>query len=154
MKVTIPHDYDPLNDRDYMNPVMLAYFRDLLEKELEQIKSVMDSAMSQIKDFSTSTGDECDMASSETNRNINIRITDRHGKLVNKIKAAIRRIDSGDYGYCEVSGEEIGVHRLLARPMATMTIKEQEKHEMNENITESYQESQFILGEDAPEIEE
>lgn len=153
--VNLPEDYDPLKDpHPYMKPEHLAYFRNLLEKELQRLSESNAPKLNEISSLDTTTGDEGDIALNEIQRNVNIRITDRQTKLINKIQRAILRIDSGDYGYCDISGNEIGLKRLMARPMANMTIEEQEKCDGDENIHEKYEESEYLLNEGLPDDED
>jgi DnaK suppressor protein len=129
-------DYNPAKDKgEYMNPVMLEYFRmklndwkrDLLKESSETISNTLQETELQKPDLA-------DRASAETDHALELRTRDRERKLINKINSAIRRIDEGEYGYCEETGDEIGVARLEARPVATMTLEAQEMHERNEKI--------------------
>ena len=130
----LPEDYRPAETEPFMNDRQLEYFRrklvgwkqDLLDPSAETIDNLQDSARS--------VPDLADRASEETDRALELRTRDRQRKLVAKIDAALRRIENGEYGYCEVSGEPISLKRLDARPIATMTLEAQEKHERREKV--------------------
>ena len=127
--------YRPSADEPFMGERQQAYFRTKLTRWKEAI--LMDAAgtLSQLQVDSLREADLTDRASSETDWSIELRTRDRQRKLVAKIDAAIRRIDEGEYGYCEVTGEPISLGRLEARPIATMTLEAQERHERNEKIS-------------------
>ena len=111
------------------------YFRRLL---LEWKKSIFDASadtLQQLQDGPIREPDLNDRASSETDWGIELRTRDRQRKLIAKIDSALRRLEEGEYGYCEVSGEPIGIGRLIARPIATMTVEAQEAHERREKIS-------------------
>lgn len=119
----------------YMCESQLDYFRRLL---LAWKKSILDAAagtLQQLQDGPIREPDLNDRASSETDWGIELRTRDRQRKLIAKIDAALRRIEEGEYGYCEVTGEPIGLGRLEARPIATMTVEAQEAHERREKIS-------------------
>jgi len=119
----------------YMCEAQLDYFRRLL---LAWKKSILDAAagtLQQLQDGPIREPDLNDRASSETDWGIELRTRDRQRKLIAKIDAALRRIEEGEYGYCEVTGEPIGLGRLDARPIATMTVEAQEAHERREKIS-------------------
>jgi DnaK suppressor protein len=133
-EVFLPDDYRPAEDEPFMNDRQLEYFRrkliawkeELLEQSAETLEGLQDSARS--------VPDIADRASEETDRALELRTRDRQRKLVTKIDAALRRIDKGEYGYCEMSGEPISLKRLDARPIATMTLEAQERHERRERV--------------------
>ena len=127
--------YRPSAEEPFMNPRQLAYFRDKLQGWKEAILREAAGTLSQLQVDSLREADLTDRASSETDWSIELRTRDRQRKLVSKIEAAIRRIDEGEYGYCEVSGEPISLARLEARPIATMTVEAQERHERHEKIS-------------------
>ncbi|MDA0820089.1 MAG: RNA polymerase-binding protein DksA [Proteobacteria bacterium] len=134
-KRVIGLDYVPSEDEPYMNEKQRNYFRMLL---LEWKRSIHDAAgqtLQSLQDGPIREPDLNDRASSETDWGIELRTRDRQRKLTSKINAALRRIDEGEYGYCEVSGEPIGLKRLIARPVATMTVEAQEAHERREKIS-------------------
>ncbi len=134
-KRSLEPDYIPDDDEDYMNERQKNYFRMLL---IEWKRSIHDSAnhtLQSLKDGPIREPDLADRASSETDWGIELRTRDRQRKLIAKIDAALRRIDSDEYGYCEVTGEPIGLRRLIARPVATMTVETQEAHERREKVS-------------------
>jgi DnaK suppressor protein len=133
-EVFLPEDYRPAEDEPFMNERQLEYFRrklivwkqEMLEQSAETIEGLQDSARA--------VPDLADRASEETDRALELRTRDRQRKLVAKIDAALRRIETGDYGYCEMTGEPISLRRLDARPIATMTLEAQERHERREKV--------------------
>lgn len=130
----LPDDYRPAEDEPFMNDRQLEYFRrkllvwkaELLDQSAETLDSLGESARA--------VPDLADRASEETDRALELRTRDRQRKLIAKIDAALRRIDNGEYGYCEMTGEPISLRRLDARPIATMTLEAQEKHERRERV--------------------
>ncbi len=131
----LPQDYRPSADEEFMNPRQLAYFRRKLLDWKEQILKESESTLEALKAEPLREPDLTDRAASETDWGIELRTRDRQRKLISKIDSALRRIDSGDYGWCEVSGEPISLARLEARPIATMTIDAQERHERDEKVS-------------------
>jgi DnaK suppressor protein len=134
-KKAIGGDYVPDDSQPYMGEAQLDYFRRLL---LEWKKSILDASadtLQQLQDGPIREPDLNDRASSETDWGIELRTRDRQRKLIAKIDSALRRIEEGEYGYCEVTGEPIGIGRLIARPIATMTVEAQEAHERREKIS-------------------
>lgn len=134
-KAVVDADYIPTDDEEYMNDSQLDYFRVLL---LDWKKSIHDAAgqtLQSLQDGPIREPDLNDRASSETDWGIELRTRDRQRKLISKIDSALRRIDQGEYGYCEVTGDPIGLRRLIARPVATMTVEAQEAHERKEKIS-------------------
>ena len=127
--------YRPHNDEPFMNPRQQEYFRGLLLAWKKSILSESESTLAQLQDGPLREPDLADRASSETDWAIELRTRDRQRKLIAKIDSAIRRIDEGEYGYCAVTGEPISLARLQARPIATMTLEAQERHERNERIS-------------------
>jgi DnaK suppressor protein len=128
-------DYAPSDGEEYMSGPQQDYFRLLL---LEWKRSILASAtatLQSLQDGPIREADLNDRASSETDWGIELRTRDRQRKLIAKIESALRRIDAGEYGYCEVTGEPIGLKRLIARPVATMTVEAQEAHERREKIS-------------------
>jgi len=132
---SIPHDYRPSADEPFMNSTQLAYFRRKLIEWKESILREASMTLETLKAEPLREPDVNDRASSETDWGIELRTRDRQRKLISKIDSALRRIDTGDYGYCEVTGEPISLQRLEARPIATMTLEAQERHERDEKIT-------------------
>ena len=127
--------YRPDADEPFMSLRQQAYFRRKLQAWKEAILRESQETLSQLQVDSLREADLTDRASSETDWSIELRTRDRQRKLVSKIEAAIRRIDDGEYGYCEVTGEPISLARLEARPIATMTVEAQERHERNEKVS-------------------
>ncbi|HWL47349.1 MAG TPA: RNA polymerase-binding protein DksA [Sphingomonadaceae bacterium] len=127
--------YRPGADEEFMNPRQLAYFRRKLIDWKESIHREAQGTLEQLQNDSLREPDVTDRASSETDWSVELRTRDRQRKLIAKIDAALRRIDEGEYGYCEVSGEPISLARLEARPIATMTLEAQERHERNEKVS-------------------
>jgi len=134
-RAAVGDNYTPGEDEEYMNDRQLEYFRMLL---LDWKKSIHDAAgqtLQSLQDGPIREPDLNDRASSETDWGIELRTRDRQRKLISKIDSALRRIDAKDYGYCEVTGDPIGLKRLIARPVATMTVEAQEAHERREKIS-------------------
>ena len=127
--------YRPSADEPFMNDRQLAYFRSKLIDWKEAILRESQDTLATLQAEPLREPDVTDRASSETDWSIELRTRDRQRKLISKIDAALRRIDDGEYGYCEVTGEPISLGRLEARPIATMTVEAQEKHERNEKIS-------------------
>ncbi|MES3152860.1 RNA polymerase-binding protein DksA [Sphingomonas faeni] len=127
--------YRPGADEPFMSLNQQAYFRRKLQLWRDAILRESQETLSQLQVDSLREADLTDRASSETDWSIELRTRDRQRKLVSKIEAAIRRIDEGEYGYCEVTGEPISLARLEARPIATMTVEAQERHERNEKVS-------------------
>lgn len=131
--VTVPANYKPTEKEPYMNPVMLEYFR---MKLIAWKESILQDATSTLQDLQDEGGlresDIADRASVETDVALELRARDRQRKLISKIDEALERIRNNEYGYCEESGDPIGIKRLEARPVATLTIEAQERHERME----------------------
>ena len=127
--------YRPNAGETFMNSVQLAYFRRKLLDWKEAIVRESRDTMAQLKSGPIREADVTDRASSETDWGIELRTRDRQRKLIAKIDAALRRIDEGEYGWCEVTGEPIGINRLIARPIATMTVEAQQAHERREKVS-------------------
>ncbi|OYY67464.1 RNA polymerase-binding protein DksA [Sphingomonas sp. 28-63-12] len=134
-KVDSVDGYRPSADEPFMNQRQLDYFRAKLHAWKDAILLEAQGTLSQLQTDSLREADLTDRASSETDWSIELRTRDRQRKLISKIDAAIRRIDEGEYGYCEVTGEPISLARLEARPIATMTVEAQERHERQEKIS-------------------
>ncbi len=133
--VELPADYRPTPDEEFMNERQLAYFRRKLLAWKDEILREAKETLETLQSESLREPDITDRASSETDWSIELRTRDRQRKLISKIDAALRRIEEGEYGYCEVTGEPISLQRLEARPIATMTLEAQEKHERLEKVT-------------------
>jgi DnaK suppressor protein len=127
--------YRPTANEEFMNPMQLAYFRQKLMNWKDELLRESAGTMAQLKSGPMREADVTDRASSETDWAIELRTRDRQRKLISKIDAAMRRIETGEYGFCEVTGEPISLARLEARPIATMTIEAQERHERNERVS-------------------
>jgi len=133
-EVFLPDDYKPAEDEPFMNDRQMEYFRrKLLTWKAELLEDSRDT-IEGMKDNTRNIPDIADRASEETDRALELRTRDRQRKLVSKIDAALRRLDDGDYGYCEMTGEPISLKRLDARPIATMTLEAQERHERREKV--------------------
>ena len=132
MSVELSDDYKPSNDEEFMGPRQKAYFRRLLENWKSEILDGAKKTIGNLQDESGSLPDIVDRASAESDKALELRTRDRQRKLIAKIDAALRRIDDGTYGYCDVTGEPIGVGRLQARPTATLSLEAQERHEQGE----------------------
>ena len=132
MSVEIADDYRPSEDEEFMNERQLAYFRRLLENWKAEILDGAKQTITNLQDESGSLPDIVDRASAESDNALELRTRDRQRKLISKIDAALRRIEDGSYGYCEVTGEPIGIRRLEARPTATLSLEAQERHERKE----------------------
>ncbi|WP_326524109.1 RNA polymerase-binding protein DksA [Sphingomonas sp.] len=131
----IGNGYRPSADEPFMNPRQQDYFRAKLNGWKDAIYREAAGTLSQLQADSLRESDLADRATSETDWSIELRTRDRQRKLIAKIDAALRRIDEGEYGYCEVTGEPISLGRLEARPIATMTVEAQERHERNERVS-------------------
>jgi DnaK suppressor protein len=128
-------DYAPSDAEEFMNARQQEYFRQLLLTWKKNILAEAETTLSQLQADNLREPDLADRASSETDWSIELRTRDRQRKLIAKIDSALRRIDEGEYGYCEVTGEPISLRRLQARPIATMTVEAQERHERQERIS-------------------
>lgn len=133
-EVFLPDDYRPAEDEPFMNERQLEYFRRKLLAWKEDLMDDSRSTIETLQDSTRSIPDIADRASEETDRALELRTRDRQRKLVSKIDSALRRIDEGEYGYCEVTGEPISLKRLDARPIATMSLEAQERHERREKV--------------------
>ena len=134
-KRALDRDYAPSDDDEYMSAQQLNYFRVLLLEWKKSILSAAENTLQSLQDGPIREPDLNDRASSETDWGIELRTRDRQRKLIAKIDAALRRIDEGEYGWCEVTGEPIGINRLIARPIATMTVEAQQAHERREKVS-------------------
>ncbi len=128
-------DYEPGEDEEFMNEHQLAYFKRALKKWKQEIIDESKETLAHLQDGPIQEADLNDRASSETDWGLELRTRDRQRKLTSKIDSALRRIEDGEYGYCQVTGEPISLDRLKARPIATMTVEAQEAHERNEKIS-------------------
>ena len=127
-------DYRPVKGESFMNDRQLEFFRRKLVNWKNDLMSDSKDTIEGLQDNTRNIPDIADRASEETDRALELRTRDRQRKLVSKIDAALRRIDEGEYGYCEITGEPISLKRLDARPIATMTLEAQESHERREKV--------------------
>lgn len=132
--VLVPPDYDPTKDKgEFMNPVMLEFFRlELLAWRKELLKESSDTIQNTLQGTQLQKPDLADRASEETDHALELRTRDRERKLISKINEALLRIEDESYGYCEETDEPISVARLVARPIATLSLEAQERHERME----------------------
>ncbi len=125
-----PKVYEPSAKEEYMNPEQLEYFRQKLiawrDELVEESRETINNLQAEVRDV----GDEAERATRETENSLELRTRDRYRKLINKISKTLMRLDEGDYGYCEETGEEIGLKRLEARPIATLCLDAQERWEL------------------------
>ena len=134
MLVTLPPDYRPSDDEEFMNPLQLEYFRQKLLKWRQDLLREAGETLSSLSEGGIAEPDLTDRASVETDRALELRTRDRARKLISKIDAALKRIEDGTYGYCEETGDPIGIARLDARPIATLSLEAQETHERREKV--------------------
>jgi DnaK suppressor protein len=134
-QLILPDSYQPSDAEEFMSPLQRAYFLGKLKAWKEAIVEESRATMAQLQVDSLREPDIADRASSETDWSIELRTRDRQRKLIAKIDAAVRRLYEGEYGYCEVTGEPISLARLEARPIATMTLEAQERHERIERVS-------------------
>jgi DnaK suppressor protein len=134
MLVTLPPEYRPSSDEEFMNPMQLEYFRQKLLRWRGELLREAGETLHSLGEGGIAEADLTDRASVETDRALELRTRDRARKLISKIDQALERIENGTYGYCEESGEPIGLRRLEARPIATLSIEAQERHERMERI--------------------
>lgn len=132
MSAKLAANYKPTEKEEYMNPKQLEYFRQKLTNWRKELIEESRETIDHLKEENWHEPDIADRASLETEAGVELRTRNRYLKLISKIDSALKRIDEGDYGYCEVTGEKIGLKRLEARPVATMTIEAQERHEKME----------------------
>lgn len=134
MAVEIDVDYKPSDEEPFMNERQREYFRLKLLQWKDDILKESKETLSHLQDESHALPDLADRASSETDRSLELRTRDRQRKLIAKIDAALKRIDDGSYGFCEETGDPISLKRLDARPIATLSIEAQERHERRERV--------------------
>jgi DnaK suppressor protein len=132
MRPMLPPDYRPSENEEFMNPLQLEYFRQKLLRWRAELLAESSETLQHLKEESLAEPDLTDRASLETERAIELRTRDRERKLISKIDAALMRIEDGSYGYCEETDEPIGIRRLEARPIATLSLEAQERHERME----------------------
>ncbi len=134
MMVTLPPDYRPSDTEEFMSPVQSEYFRQKLMRWRAELLRDADGTLASLSEGGILEADITDRASVETDRALELRTRDRARKLINKIDQALARVEAGTYGYCDETGEPIGLRRLEARPIATMSIEAQERHERMERV--------------------
>jgi DnaK suppressor protein len=134
MLITLPPDYRPSETEEFMNPLQQAYFRQKLLRWRQDLLREAGDTLASLSKGGISEADLTDRASVETDRALELRTRDRARKLISKIDQALERIANGSYGFCDESGEPIGLRRLEARPIATMSIEAQERHERMERV--------------------
>jgi RNA polymerase-binding transcription factor len=132
MNVHLSDDYRPSDDEPFMNARQLEYFRNKLLKWRAEILADANQTILNLQEETVKEPDIADRASTESERALELRTRDRQRKLIGKIDAALRRIDEGEYGYCDETGEPISLKRLEARPVATLSLEAQERHERRE----------------------
>lgn len=129
--------YVPKKSEPYMCAEQLAYFYQLLNAQREELINDRDSVLSDVrlaeKNETAGVGDEQDQAAAEQEITMNLRLSERNSNLLQKINSALERIENGTFGYSVISGDEIGIQRMLARPLATMTVEEQEEYEQKKH---------------------
>lgn len=134
MTVKLPENYTPSEKEEYMNDKQQEYFRQKLLAWKQELLEESTETLDHLKEENWNEPDITDRATVETDTALELRTRDRYRKLINKIDQALCRIDEGEFGYCEVTGEPIGLKRLEARPIATMTLAAQEEHEEEERM--------------------
>jgi DnaK suppressor protein len=134
MMITLPHDYRPSEDEEFMNPLQVEYFRRNLLRWQDDLLKEANGTLASLSEGGIMEADITDRASVETDRALELRTRDRARKLISKIDQALQRVENGTYGYCEDTGEPIGLRRLEARPIATLSIEAQERHERMERV--------------------
>ena len=134
MTTMLAEDYKPSDSEPFMNDRQIEYFRRKLHSWKDEIIKESKETLSHLQEENHILPDVADRASSETDRSLELRTRDRQRKLISKIDSALKRIDDRSYGYCEDTGEPIGLKRLDARPIATLSIEAQERHEKRERV--------------------
>ena len=135
--IVLDAKYTPKKSEPYMCEEQLAYFYQLLNTQRDQIMNDRESVLNDVrmaeKNETAGVGDEQDQATAEQEITMNLRLSERNANLLQKINAALERMEKGTFGYSVISGDEIGIQRMLARPLATMTVEEQEEYEQNKH---------------------
>lgn len=134
MTLTLPPDYRPSDDEPFMGPEHVEYFRQKLLRWRTELLREADGTLASLSEGGIHEADVTDRASVETDRALELRTRDRARKLILKIDQALQRVENGTYGFCEDTGEPIGLKRLEARPIATLSIEAQERHERMERV--------------------
>jgi DnaK suppressor protein len=133
-EVFLPDDYQPVEDEQFMNERQKEYFRRKLIEWRDDLLAGSRDTIEALQDGTRAIPDVADRASEETDRALELRTRDRQRKLVAKIDQAMRRLEEGEFGYCQMTGDPISLKRLDARPIATMTLEAQERHERRERV--------------------
>jgi DnaK suppressor protein len=134
MLISLPPDYRPSDEEEFMNPMQVEYFRQKLLRWRGELVKEANGTLASLGEGGILEADITDRASVETDRALELRTRDRARKLISKIDQALARIETNSYGYCEETGEPIGLRRLEARPIATLSIEAQERHEKMERV--------------------
>ncbi len=134
MALTLPPEYRPSEGEPFMGVLQLEYFRRKLLQWRDELLAESNQTLAHLQQESRQEADFADRASTETDRSIELRTRDRERKLISKIDAALKRLEDGTYGFCEETGEPISLRRLEARPIATLSIDAQERHERREKV--------------------
>jgi DnaK suppressor protein len=134
MGLKLPQSYQPSDEEPFMNPLQVEYFRHRLLAWREELLRESNETISNLQGETQAESDLIDCAANETDRTIELRARDRSRRLLIKIAEALKRIEEGTYGYCDATGEEIGIKRLEARPIATLSLEAQEHHERRERL--------------------
>lgn len=130
--IKLPKNYRPTEKEEYMSPKQLEYFRQKLVNWREELIEESRETISHLREEVRDVGDDAERATRETENSLELRTRDRYRKLIKKIDQALSRLDDGSYGYCEETGEEIGLARLEARPIATLCLDAQERWELRQ----------------------
>lgn len=131
-KIVLKDGYKPSDDEEYMNPMQLEYFKQKLQKWRAELLKESQETLIHLQEENWNEADPNDRATVETETGIELRTRDRYRKLIDKIESALQMIENNSYGYCEETGDPIGIKRLDARPIATLSIEAQKKHELYE----------------------
>lgn len=132
MGIELPKGYRPSADEPFMNDMQKEYFRQKLEAWRAELLKGSEETLDNLKEGGMTVPDISDRASAEADKALELRTRDRMRKVISKIDAALSKLEDGTYGYCEETGEPIGLERLIARPIATLSIEAQERHERME----------------------
>lgn len=132
--IVLPPGYEPSDQEPFMNERMRAFFKTKLEDWKQEILIDSRVTISHLQEETSGLPDLADRAASETDKGLELRTRDRQRKLISKIDSALRRLEDGSYGYCEETGEPISIRRLIARPIATLSLEAQERHEKQERV--------------------
>jgi DnaK suppressor protein len=132
--IVLPPGYEPREDEPFMNEQMRIFFKAKLEDWKQEILVDSKVTISHLQEETSGLPDLADRAASETDKGLELRTRDRQRKLISKIDSALRRLEDGSYGYCEETGEPISIRRLMARPIATLSLEAQERHEKQERV--------------------